>query len=127
MKPPVPWTSGGQPATPATPRRLSLLARTLGAAIGAYQWLVSPLLAQRCRFAPSCSDYAKESIARYGAGYGSWLAVRRLLRCQPFCAGGFDPVPTERAQRHLFRSSSPAEPQTSARPSHVSTTTGATR
>jgi putative membrane protein insertion efficiency factor len=99
-----------------------LLARTLEAAIGAYQRLVSPLLWQRCRFAPSCSDYAKESIHRFGALYGSWLAIRRLLRCQPFCAGGWDPPPLERRRPHLHRH----VPGQSQRPSQ-STTTGATR
>jgi putative membrane protein insertion efficiency factor len=98
------------------------LARTLEAAIGAYQRLVSPLLGQRCRFAPSCSDYAKESIHRFGALYGSWLAIRRLLRCQPFCAGGWDPVPLERRGPHLHRHLRTQ----SERPSQ-STTTGATR
>ncbi|MDX6229397.1 MAG: uncharacterized protein QOI76_2787 [Frankiales bacterium] len=77
-----------------------LLARTLGGAIGAYQRLVSPLLGPRCRFAPSCSEYARESITRFGAGYGSWLALRRLLRCQPFASGGWDPVPLERHPSH---------------------------
>jgi uncharacterized protein len=95
------------------PRPAGPLARTLEAAIGAYQRLVSPLLGQRCRFAPSCSDYAKESIHRFGALYGSWLALRRLLRCQPFHAGGWDPPPLQR-HRHM-----PDQPQ--------STTTGATR
>ncbi len=96
------------------------VARTLELAISGYQWLVSPLLGQRCRFAPSCSDYAKESIGRFGALYGSWLAVRRLLRCQPFCAGGFDPVPEQRPHRHWHRSST-------TQTSHAGTTTGATR
>jgi putative membrane protein insertion efficiency factor len=101
-----------------SPGSPSLPARTLGAAIGAYQRLVSPLLGQRCRFAPSCSEYSRESIVRFGALYGSWLTVRRLLRCQPFCAGGYDPVPLERHHRHQHDGSEhdPAR-----------TTTGATR
>jgi putative membrane protein insertion efficiency factor len=97
-----------------------LLARTLEAAIGAYQHLVSPLLGQRCRFAPSCSEYAKQSIHRFGAFYGSWLALRRLLRCQPFSAGGWDPVPLERHSRHSRDRHSHQGPS-------QSTTTGATR
>ncbi|MPZ72876.1 MAG: membrane protein insertion efficiency factor YidD [Nitriliruptorales bacterium] len=47
-----------------------------------------------CRFMPSCSTYALEALERHGAARGSWLAVRRLLRCHPFHAGGYDPVPS---------------------------------
>src|SRR3954468_12845138 len=95
----------------------SLMARGLGAAIRAYQTVVSPLLGQRCRFAPSCSEYSRESILRFGALYGSWLTVRRLARCQPFAAGGWDPVPQERHHK----------PGSACIADHPSTTTGATR
>ena len=61
----------------------------------AYQLLISPLLGQRCRFYPSCSQYALEAIDRYGSVRGGALALRRLARCHPFHPGGFDPVPTE--------------------------------
>jgi uncharacterized protein len=57
-----------------------------------YQLALSPLLPPACRFYPTCSQYALEAIKRYGFFKGSWLAVRRLLRCQPLCAGGYDPV-----------------------------------
>lgn len=67
--------------------------------IRAYRYLVSPLLGNNCRFYPSCSSYAEEAVARHGALHGGWLALRRLLRCHPFHAGGCDPVPTER-HRH---------------------------
>lgn len=63
------------------------------AALRGYQRVVSPLLPEACRFEPTCSAYAYEAIARYGVLKGSWLAIRRLIRCQPFCAGGCDPVP----------------------------------
>ncbi|MGH8158242.1 MAG: membrane protein insertion efficiency factor YidD [Rhodanobacter sp.] len=56
------------------------------------RWL-SPLLGQRCRFHPSCSDYARIAVARFGPSRGSLLAGWRLLRCQPLCSGGEDPVP----------------------------------
>jgi len=57
-----------------------------------YRQLVSPLLPASCRFYPSCSEYAAEAIGRYGAGKGIFLTLRRLLRCHPFCTGGFDPL-----------------------------------
>jgi len=61
--------------------------------IRGYQLLVSPLLGPRCRFYPSCSHYALEAIEAHGAGRGTWLALRRLLRCHPLHPGGYDPVP----------------------------------
>jgi putative membrane protein insertion efficiency factor len=61
--------------------------------VRAYQWLVGPLLPPSCRFHPSCSAYAVTALERHGAVKGSWLAARRLARCQPFHPGGIDPVP----------------------------------
>ena len=58
----------------------------------AYQVAISPLLPSACRFYPTCSQYAVEAFERYGFLKGGWLALRRLLRCQPFCVGGYDPV-----------------------------------
>lgn len=58
-----------------------------------YQKLVSPLLPQACRFHPTCSEYAKEALLRHGVLKGVLLTLWRLLRCQPYCRGGFDPVP----------------------------------
>ncbi|HOB62045.1 MAG TPA: membrane protein insertion efficiency factor YidD [Candidatus Competibacteraceae bacterium] len=63
------------------------------ALIRVYQWLISPLLGNHCRFYPSCSQYACEAIELHGAVRGGWLAVRRLLRCHPWHPGGVDPVP----------------------------------
>jgi len=63
-----------------------------------YKWAFSPLLPPACRFVPTCSEYATEAVERYGALRGSGLAIWRLLRCQPFATGGFDPVPI-RAER----------------------------
>ena len=58
-----------------------------------YRRRISPLKQPCCRFIPTCSQYALEAIEKYGALKGSWLALRRLLRCHPFCKGGYDPVP----------------------------------
>lgn len=63
------------------------------ALLRAYQYAIRPLLGANCRFYPSCSDYAREAIARHGAGKGSWLTARRLARCHPYHPGGHDPVP----------------------------------
>jgi len=64
-----------------------------------YQWSISPLLLSSCRFEPSCSEYARQAIARHGAAAGIRLTISRLLRCHPWGASGFDPVP-ERVPRH---------------------------
>ena len=69
------------------------MTRLVLAVIAGYQRLVSPLLAPRCRFAPSCSAYARAAIEQHGLGRGSWLALRRVARCHPFHRGGYDPVP----------------------------------
>lgn len=58
-----------------------------------YKLLISPLFTGSCRFVPSCSDYTAEAIRTYGLRKGTWLGLKRLARCQPFCAGGHDPVP----------------------------------
>jgi hypothetical protein len=58
-----------------------------------YKVVVSPLLPPACRFHPTCSDYATEVVERFGVLRGSWLAAKRLARCHPFSAGGFDPAP----------------------------------
>ncbi|HTT42847.1 MAG TPA: membrane protein insertion efficiency factor YidD [Steroidobacteraceae bacterium] len=65
-----------------------------------YQWCVSPLLGPRCRFYPSCSQYAHEALLRFGLIRGGALAARRLLRCHPWHPGGFDPVPAPLCTRH---------------------------
>lgn len=63
------------------------------AAIAAYRRLISPALPRRCRYEPTCSAYATQAIRRFGVARGSLLACWRLLRCNPFSHGGFDPVP----------------------------------
>ncbi len=73
------------------------------APIKLYQRLISPAFPRRCRFAPSCSDYALDAIREYGIIRGAILAGWRLLRCNPFSHGGFDPV----SEQRLFRSRRP--------------------
>ena len=65
----------------------------LVAAVRAYQVAISPLLVGSCKFIPSCSQYYIMAVQEHGPGYGSWLGMRRVLRCHPFSTGGYDPVP----------------------------------
>ncbi|MDR2387576.1 MAG: membrane protein insertion efficiency factor YidD [Deltaproteobacteria bacterium] len=64
-----------------------------------YQGFISPLKPPTCRFYPSCSTYAILAFRRHGFLLGFWLSLKRLLRCQPFCAGGYDPVPPKKKPR----------------------------
>jgi len=64
-----------------------------------YRHLISPLLPASCRYYPSCSAYAEEAVQLHGVASGSWLAVRRLLRCHPWTHGGVDHVPGHRASK----------------------------
>lgn len=68
--------------------------------IRVYRYALSPWLGTRCRFEPSCSQYAMQAIQEHGALKGSWLAARRLVRCHPFHPGGLDPVPRRAEHRH---------------------------
>jgi hypothetical protein len=68
--------------------------------IKAYRLFISPLMANHCRFYPSCSQYAIEAINSHGVIKGSWFATRRLLRCHPFHPGGYDPVPCNHQHHH---------------------------
>lgn len=63
------------------------------ALIRVYQIVLSPLIGQSCRFEPSCSRYTATCIERFGAARGSWLGLRRIMRCHPFHPGGIDPPP----------------------------------
>jgi putative membrane protein insertion efficiency factor len=70
-----------------------VVATILVTMIRAYQLALRPLLVGSCRFVPTCSEYAVEAIDRHGPWRGGWLGLRRICRCRPGCAGGFDPVP----------------------------------
>ena len=79
---------------------IRMLARKLVIApIRFYQYCISPLFPARCRFYPTCSDYARQAILAHGIGKGGLLALLRLLRCHPWSAGGHDPVPAGKHSR----------------------------
>lgn len=71
----------------------SLLVQPLLLLIRAYQLAISPMLGNRCRFYPSCSEYSMEALRRHGLFRGLWLSVRRIGRCHPWYPGGYDPTP----------------------------------
>jgi len=73
------------------------MAAILRGLIWLYRMTISPLLGPKCRFEPSCSDYAMEAIARHGAWSGSLMSLRRLGRCHPWGGSGYDPVPESNA------------------------------
>jgi putative membrane protein insertion efficiency factor len=77
-------------------RRVSLPARPLIGLVRVYQAVGRPLFGGHCRFRPTCSDYAIGALRRHGALRGSYLAIRRLLRCHPLGGAGYDPVPPTR-------------------------------
>lgn len=86
--------------------------------VKAYRLLLSPWLGSACRFEPTCSAYALDALQFHGAMIGGYLSVRRLVRCQPWCAGGHDPVP-QRPRLFAFLSpdvSAPGPQDTSNRP-----------
>lgn len=86
------------------PPAAGALARLILGPIGLYRRFISPSISNRCRYYPSCSAYAEESIRELGAVRGAILAAWRVLRCNPFSSGGLDPV----AERRLFRPNAPS-------------------
>ena len=77
----------------AAGRKQSLAAAVVLGLLRAYKVLLSPLSTGSCRFYPSCADYMTEAVRLHGAAQGTWLGLRRLVRCHPFGGHGFDPVP----------------------------------
>lgn len=84
--------------------------RLLMGLVQAYRLVLSPWLGSACRFEPSCSAYALQALERHGAAAGSYLALRRLVRCHPWCDGGCDPVPTARPFSGLLAGDRPVRP-----------------
>jgi putative membrane protein insertion efficiency factor len=72
---------------------LHILSLPLIALIKLYQWILSPWIGQKCRFTPSCSQYALEALRKYGIFRGTWLFLKRFSRCHPWGGQGYDPVP----------------------------------
>ncbi len=92
--------------------------RILISLLRAYRFFLSPWLGNACRFEPTCSAYSLQAIQRHGAAAGTYMTFRRLVRCQPWCEGGHDPVPA--MSPALFRSFSagvPVHPDAASSPS----------
>ena len=79
-----------------------------------YRYLLSPWLGDACRFQPTCSAYALEALERHGAAAGSYLAVCRIGRCQPWCRGGLDPVPPHAPRLFAWSRPRPESPPSSS-------------
>jgi hypothetical protein len=77
---------------------MSIPARTLRGAVVAYQWTLRPILGCNCRFHPSCSEFALDALKSHGAIRGGLMSAGRLLRCNPWNPGGYDPVPPPRGR-----------------------------
>jgi uncharacterized protein len=78
----------------------TILQAGLQAGVRAYQWTIRPIIGAHCRFEPSCSHYAIEALERHGAWRGTALAGRRILRCNPWHEGGYDPAPLPNPSSH---------------------------
>jgi uncharacterized protein len=94
----------------------ALARRLLIALVKGYRLFLSPWLGSSCRFEPTCSAYSLQALEQHGAGMGSYLTLRRLVRCHPFCAGGHDPVPEQRPRILPTLPNSPLAHRRSTRP-----------
>ena len=77
---------------------MKLYERTVRGALRAYKLTLSPLIGQQCRFAPTCSEYAAQALIEHGLWRGSWMAARRVCRCNPWGGSGYDPVPPRKCE-----------------------------
>lgn len=91
---------------------LALPQQLLMALVRGYRFFLSPWLGSSCRFEPTCSAYALQALQQHGAAGGSYLTLRRLARCNPWCEGGHDPVPMQPGGlfSHLFNSRKKTSP-----------------
>ncbi len=89
---------------------LRLPQKMLMGLVMAYRLLISPSLGSNCRFEPSCSAYSLQALRQHGAVTGSYLTLRRLARCHPWCDGGHDPVPPPQSVSFFSRLLTPAAP-----------------
>ncbi|GHA14338.1 hypothetical protein GCM10008090_25140 [Arenicella chitinivorans] len=78
-----------------------MLTRFFQAIFKLYYWTISPLLGTRCRYVPSCSEYAQQALALHGPFKGLWLAIKRISRCHPWGGHGLDPVPGSALEQDL--------------------------
>jgi len=90
-----------------------MIKRLLIGLVKSYRLLLSPWLGSACRFEPTCSAYSLQALQMHGAAAGSYLTLGRLARCHPWCAGGHDPVPTEKPRLFTQLISSPTHKKSS--------------
>lgn len=69
-----------------------------------YQLFISPFLGHHCRFQPTCSEYSKQAILKFGALRGGWLSLKRILRCHPWGGSGYDPLPAPKPEKRVKKS-----------------------
>lgn len=90
--------------------------RALMALVHGYRLVLSPWLGSSCRFEPTCSAYSLQALERHGAAAGTYLTLRRLAKCQPFCSGGHDPVPAHAGRLFQPFTGSPSHPAVKVSP-----------
>ncbi|WP_310635901.1 membrane protein insertion efficiency factor YidD [Delftia acidovorans] len=91
-----------------------MMQRLLMALVRGYRLMLSPWLGSACRFTPTCSAYSLEALEQHGAAVGSYLTLRRLARCHPWCDGGHDPVPEQKPRLFTGLTAAPENTQPSS-------------